>query len=284
MKKNLQFQIGYLCIIQFLSGCVSIPTPEQRSDNNSYLAINSQWKKLSIASEHFLLTGFVPENQAPSKVLTVYIEGDGLAWINQSIISPDPTPINPMALKLALQHPKDNAVAYLARPCQYIIKQNDRCSNKYWTSHRFSSEVIHSMNSAIDKLKKEYNSDKLQLIGYSGGGAIAVLAASQRTDVISLVTLAGNLDHHAWTAHHKVSPLTGSLNPAAVWKKVQTIPQVHFVGANDKIVPKNVIASYTRHFANGSSMLKVVPGFDHSCCWTERWSELLGTVKISLKN
>ena len=76
--------------------------------------------------------------------------------------------------------------------------------------------------------------------------------------------------------------MTGSLNPASVWKNLQTIPQVHFVGANDKIVPKDIIASYTRHFANGPSMLKVIPGFDHSCCWTEKWSELLRKVMLSM--
>ncbi len=66
------------------------------------------------------------------------------------------------------------------------------------------------MNVAIDKLKQKYNSEKLQLIGYSGGGAVVTLVASQRSDVISLVTIAGNLDHQTWTKHHKVSPLTGS--------------------------------------------------------------------------
>ncbi len=82
-------------------------------------------KKISIPTENFILTGFVSENQALSRVLTIYIEGDGLAWISRSIISPDPIPINPIGLKLALQHTQHKVVAYLARPCQYVMKQNN---------------------------------------------------------------------------------------------------------------------------------------------------------------
>jgi hypothetical protein len=43
---------------------------------------------------------------------------------------------------------------------------------------------------------------------------VASLVAARRHDVVRLVTVAGNLDHLAWTTLHGVSPLTGSLNPA----------------------------------------------------------------------
>jgi hypothetical protein len=43
--------------------------------------------------------------------------------------------------------------------------------------------------------------------------------------------VAGNIDHRAITAHRKVTPMEGSLNPADVADRVRSIPQTHFVGA-----------------------------------------------------
>jgi hypothetical protein len=45
-----------------------------------------------------------------------YQSGDGLAWLSSDVPSSDPTPLDPLALRLALAKPARNA-AYLARPC-----------------------------------------------------------------------------------------------------------------------------------------------------------------------
>ncbi len=50
--------------------------------------------------------------------MVVYIEGDGRAYVNRRTPSNDPTPGNPMALRLALADPSLR-VLYLGRPCQY---------------------------------------------------------------------------------------------------------------------------------------------------------------------
>jgi hypothetical protein len=50
-------------------------------------------------------------------MLTVYIEGDGFAWLSRSQASYDPSPLNPVGLELALRHPLGES-AYLARTCQ----------------------------------------------------------------------------------------------------------------------------------------------------------------------
>ena len=139
----------------------------------------------------------IPTKDKP--VLTVYIEGDGLAWRTRSIPSTNPTPIDPVGLKLALAHPLGNA-AYLARPCQYVGGHTARgCDQSYWTNKRFAREVIESSNEALTTLKLEFGARHLQLVGYSGGGAVAALLAAKRDDVIRLVTVAGNLEHLAWT-------------------------------------------------------------------------------------
>ena len=54
----------------------------------------------------------------PVDEVHVYIEGDGYAWATTTDPSDDPTPINPLALRLAAVDDAPN-VLYLARPCQF---------------------------------------------------------------------------------------------------------------------------------------------------------------------
>ncbi|GAB2181920.1 hypothetical protein DLREEDagrD3_21430 [Denitratisoma sp. agr-D3] len=46
---------------------------------------------------------------------------------------------------------------------------------------------------------------RLTLVGYSGGAA--ALLAARCSDVVRLVTIAGNLDHRAWTRYHHITTL-----------------------------------------------------------------------------
>jgi len=84
---------------------------------------------------------FCPTSIPTAELLTIYIEGDGLSWIDASTPSNEPTPMDPLALKLALRD--DAPSAYLARPCQYVAEDRKKsCAQKYWTYSRFSEEVI----------------------------------------------------------------------------------------------------------------------------------------------
>ena len=95
----------------------------------------------------------------------------------------DPTPVNPLALQLALRDPSGAAV-YLARPCQFVAAPDKReCARAYWTEQRFSPAVIAASLEAISQLKQRYGAQRLVLVGYSGGGAVASLVAAQRGDV-----------------------------------------------------------------------------------------------------
>lgn len=251
-----------LCLI----ACSTIPSGKERTDLASDKAKQQNWKKLIIEAGHFKLLSLMPNVQPSTDSLTVFIEGDGLSWLSRSKPSFDPTPINPISLNLALQFPAENAVAYLARPCQYLLDQNRLCSQKYWTSHRFSLEVIESESMALDKLKNMTGASKLRLIGYSGGGAVAILLAAYRDDVIELVTIAGNLDHQAWTTYHGLTPLYGSLNPVDSKNQIAHIPQTHFIGEKDEVIPavtiKRLIENNPPHI-----QVKIVAGADHHCCW-----------------
>ena len=206
----------------------------------------------------------------------VYIEGDGFAWRRNSVLSSDPTPKNPVALKLAARDPRA-AVLYIARPCQFLDPQNLKtCPPGYWSSHRYGEEVIASINEAIDQFAKRTGASEIDLVGYSGGGSIAALLAARRSDVTSLVTVVANLDHEAWTRIHDVSPLSGSLNATDIAESIQHIPQYHFVGTKDKIVPLSVTESFLDRITNSSHVgIERIPGFDHECCWVDSWPALL---------
>ena len=203
----------------------------------------------------------------------VYLEGDGHAWDDRHTPSTDPTPREPVALQLAVQDPSPN-VLYLGRPCQYECRNDRRCHQRYWTSHRYAEAVIDSTDEAIKGVIGE-KAGKIGLIGYSGGGAVAVLLAARRDDVDWLITIAGNLDQGAWTDYHGVSPLNGSLNPADAAEAIQRIPQVHYVGGEDNIVPESLVRGFLDRMSDpAKSRLIEVPSFGHRDGWRENWVKL----------
>ena len=259
-----------------LTACTAIPSVDARHKQATEIAARADWQSLDIQADPFVLRAYIPTQFPESKTLTLYIEGDGLAWISRDRPSRDPTPIRPMALELAVRHPQ-HAAAYLARPCQFVSAAARRgCVNDYWTDKRFAPEVIAAASNAIDQLKQRTGAEQLVLIGYSGGGAVAALVAAQRDDVARLVTIAGNLDHATWTTLHRVTPLQGSLNPIDVWPRLQHLPQLHLVGAHDRIMPASIADSYRAHFpAQAPLQVRLMPGFDHHCCWVEHWPALL---------
>jgi len=210
-----------------------------------------------------------------SAVLAVYIEGDGFAYAASGRRSMDPTPTDPLALRLALQHPGSGAVAWLARPCQYAPRSRN-CRSDYWSIARFAPEVVESAGIALDRLKGDVGgADRLILVGYSGGGALAALLAQRRSDVAALVTVAANLDISAWIAAHRLTPLSRSIDPAANAAQLSRIPQVHFVGADDRVVGPEIARGFAaRMVADAPVTIAIVPGQDHGCCWAARWRAL----------
>ncbi len=239
------------------------------------------WQWAVIAAGSFDLATARRLGRDPSDVLTVYIEGDGFAYATRGRRSMDPTPPDPLALRLALQHPGGGAVAWLARPCQYGARARN-CRSDYWTIARYAPEVIDSASAALDRLKTDASASRLILVGYSGGGALAALLAERRRDVSALVTVAANLDLATWVQANGLTPLTGSIDPATEAAKLSRIPQLHFVGADDRIVDVRIARAFVaRMAADAPVAVTVVQGQDHGCCWAARWPALAATTEFS---
>lgn len=271
------YRILWFFMAIYLSGCAS-NSPSDRKHYADTLAAQHGWTELELPSAKFILAAYVPIEVNKSEHLTLYFEGDGMAWVSSAQPSLDPTPRNPVALALAVRHP-DHAAAYLARPCQYVRDRDAACKQIYWTEKRFAPEVIEASDLAVEALKQRFGAQHLTLVGYSGGGAIAALVSARRHDVIRLVTVAGNLDHLAWTSAKRISPLTGSLNPADFWQPLAGIRQIHLVGEKDQVMEVEFAQSYRARFPAGQQPeIMVIPDFDHHCCWARDWADLASRV------
>ena len=261
--------------ISLFFATLSCESLQHRHTIASLIAKNAGFSLERIKSGQFLLTTYKKETKNETS-LVVYIEGDGFAWKRKNIQSKDPTPKDPIALKLAAHDPR-NSVLYIARPCQYLSQvELNECQSNYWSTHRYAEEVIRSINNAIDREKLNSDINSISLVGYSGGGTVAALIAARRNDVTSLTTIAANLDHVKWTDLHGITPLSGSLNAADYATKIEYISQLHLIGANDKLVPASITEAFKAKANNPEKIkIKIIPEFNHQCCWEEKWQILL---------
>lgn len=207
------------------------------------------------------------------KVLRVYIEGDGLAWRTRRQLSAHPTPVNPVALRLMLVDPSPDKL-YIARPCQFV--QTAFCQSRYWSMDRYHEDVVSAVASVLSQFKQARGYAQVELVGYSGGAAVALLLAALRDDVLSVRTVSGNLDHAEFCRLHHVTPLSGSLNPVDYAASLQLIPQLHFIGGQDSVVPIEIFNSYVSCFADPHQVkAHVVSGVGHRDGWLEQWVDLV---------
>lgn len=254
-------------ILPGLCGCASYPIVDYATDHR--LRIDQ------VEGDGFQHLLVQPAVASQGKRLHIYIEGDGIPWSGNRP-SIDPSPRNTLALRLARQDPND--FAYLGRPCYFARITSAQCSPKYWTSHRYSEEVIRSMAAAIARIRQPGHSE-IVLIGHSGGGTIAALLDSKVEGIVAVITVAANLDIDAWTKLHHYDPLTGSLNPLRESRN-PTIPHLQLVGGTDKTVP----ATTSRSYSQGQPNVDLIQfdDFGHVCCWEEAWPAILQRISTRL--
>lgn len=251
----------------FASGCAA--SSANRGVVES-VAVREGFERSEISTTGFTIFSYSKITD-PKKPLTIYIEGDGLAWRGRRRLSSDPTPRHLLVLELATMDPSPNVV-YLARPCQFVW--DDSCDSTYWSNRRFSEEVIASMDEAVSYFAAKMTSKEIHLVGYSGGGAVAVLVTARRADILSIRTIAGNLNPTAVNEHHRVSPLEGSLDPMEFAEKVSSIRQIHFTGSRDEVVPPFIARSFKKASGDDDIQIIAVDATHHSG-WIEAWPDLL---------
>lgn len=247
--------IKALITLLFLTGCTAIKVP-------------ADFVYKEVETRDFILACWqkVTNPAAPYKI---YIEGDGYAFNARGKATQNPTPRGTLARELAFGDNSPNVI-YLARPCQYI--KSPICSKRHWTTARFAPEVI---NAEYEAIKNIVGNNPVILIGFSGGAQVASLVATTKLglNVKKIITIAGNLDHLAWTQYHNLPPLNESMNLESYRKQFAKIPQIHYVGSDDKVMPP-ILA---REFVGKDDLIIEVDGASHNEGWgkiyNKVWSE-----------
>jgi hypothetical protein len=145
----------------------------------------------------YTLTAYERERRADTTA-TVYIEGSTTAR-------------NPVALHLAAMEPTVGSVVWLS-------------------SLPEGAGPAHAVYSAaLDDLVRRYGFAGFEVVGYGTSAAVAAQLAAQRTDVVTLRTVAGALDApEALTAARTLSRM----------------PQQHFIGGQDATEPPAALHFY----------------------------------------
>lgn len=252
-------------------GCAGTPV-SGGSDRVRQAAVSQGFSESRIETDHFVLLVMHRGLEHAGVRPVVYIEGDGRGFITRHRVASDPTPRDPVALRLAMADPSP-AVIYIARPCQYILSAE--CGPQYWTTHRYAEAVVDAIDQAISRIDRQGFTVGYGLVGYSGGGVVAALLAQRRDNIDWLLTLSAPLDHAAWTAHHGDTPLSGSLNPADRIEMLAEVPQLHMAGGRDGTVPPHLIETFVRQLPPGTPVeYRSLPGMTHSG-WPDQWRELI---------
>ena len=110
------------------------------------------------------------------------------------------------------------------------------------------------------------------LIGFSGGAQVAGLVAVRHPErVQKLITIAGVLDQEAWTEYHGDAPLKKSLNLKDYQNVFKTIPQVHYAGGKDDVVPPKLIQDFA-----GKEAVIIVPKAGHGEGFSSVYDDIYG--------
>jgi hypothetical protein len=265
--------ILYVLIISsvYITGCASKLVKAKK------IATHAGLKPKIIHTTNYKIQSFYRITTKGTPIF-VYIEGDGLAWLSRYQPSSNPTPKNPLALRLAALDQSDNVV-YLARPCQYVdLSSENHCSIAYWTHKRFAKKVIIALNEAISIMSNKAKSKNVHLIGYSGGGAVVAMIAAKRRDVSSIRTVAGYMDHVTLNQRTIVSPLIGSLDPIKAAPRLKNTPQIHYSGKEDKRVPGWVLKNFRKAVGSRNCITLRQVEATHEEGWEEIWGSVWSKI------
>jgi hypothetical protein len=246
-----------LILLCCLAACALLPEWQRLADSGD---LDQAW----LETERFEL--LVLRNAAVGDHLSIYIDGDGTPWLGADRVSIDPTPSNPVLLRL--MHDVDFPAAYLGRPCYFGTSTSRGCDQRLWTFDRYGAVVVANLCDAVNQLTASASS--VELVGYSGGGALVIRMSACTDKLRRVTTIAGNLDPAAWAEHHGYTPLNDTVLPAGL----PTVSERHWQCEADEVVPPTVTDSYFR--TRPDAARHIVSDCTHSTGWDAYWAEIVG--------
>ncbi|MGH1485281.1 MAG: hypothetical protein ACRBCI_03605 [Cellvibrionaceae bacterium] len=263
----------YYTLFILFAGCSS---PAEKLQQQ---ALASDLNQLILTTNKINLIAYDNDSTSKQERVYVYLEGDGSPWEKGYWPASDPNTKRSIVLPLLkqLEYPS----LYIARPCYGWGKMPANCTTELWTSARYSQDIVNILNEGLNQYKLlNDNIKEYVIIGHSGGGTLASLLASTRSDIVAIVTLAANLDHNAWTQHFGYLPLERSLNPIKYFPLPEKIIRWHLIAGKDKVIPESILKR-TVKTDRGSKQL-YYSEFDHRCCWQTIWKGVTTALEKEL--
>ena len=208
---------------------------------------------------------------------TLYIGGKPLSHTPVKGAVYNPTPRDPVGLRLAAADKTGGNIAYIAPPCTYLtLEAMDKCDKTIFADHRYSEKVLQGYDHILARYRNRYDISGFHLVGYSGGATTAALLADRHPDVVSLRTVAGELDLDIVAENLGLDPLYASRNPAEASLALGGLPQHHFLGDEDTIVTADVLSSYVQSIGPSPCVrTTMVNNATHHKGWVSKWPSLL---------
>jgi len=260
-------------LVSLALGLAACATPAQRAEEE---ATQLGFTRQLVPGGSFVHVLYQRPPDGIGGTLHVYLEGDASPRLALRHRPPDPTPRDPLMLRLMALDPAPNV--YLGRPCQHGAPP---CDPVHWTVGRFGDAVVESLVDALRQVERRQRASGVVLIGYSGGGTLAMLMAERLPETRAVVTLAGNLAVDAWAEHHGFLPLTASLDPAQRPPLAASLVQLHVVGGRDRKVPPALTRDAIARQSGARRLF--FPEQDHACCWASVWPSILTELERDLE-
>jgi hypothetical protein len=231
------------------------------------------YERIELERDGFVLVARMKKNPRPQARLEIAIAGDILPTV---VTYPSRTEW----VTVAQQNTADEGTFFpdadpsrdiiiLERPCYAVTAKRDKnCEDMAWTREkRMHPQVIEAMSKAVTAVKKMRAKSEVHLLGVSAGGSIALLIAARRDDVGSVMTQAAPFDFafvDPWqrAVMAKVNEAMGLKpwngpagnamcgnpceDPLSKVSQLGTIPQIHFYGSSDVIVPPENAVRFAR--------------------------------------
>ena len=219
--------------------------------------------------QHVVFANRIARSGASAPVW-VFLDGDGNAWLRDGRTAEDPTPAKPLALDLLTGVPAP--ATYLGRPCAFgTVASDPACGPAVWTVDRYSPRVVESLRQAV--LMLPLANAPIVLVGYSGGGVLAVQLARRLENAVGVITIAANLDVAAWADQHGYAPALAARTAAKAFPLRGGVLQLHVFGGRDTNAPYALAGDLLASDPNAH--VRIFQAADHDCCWVGLWPEIL---------
>lgn len=224
---------------------------------------------------HLPVRSWIHSTSNETAPVIVVFESDGAPWRGGGFIPPSsPTPQRAVGAEIAISLAArlGGAVVYVARHCQYVDTNSApamrRCvSTRLWAQARFAPEVVSEISAWLEHLRDRIPNLAHRpwvLTGFSGGGTLATLVATEMPDTACLVSFAAPLDLARWVSLHQLTPLYESLDPADRVDRLRNLPAWGiWLGGDDRIVSAESAGRFWAEARHRPELLRVLAGYRH---------------------